>query len=227
MADVPRDPRQLARDILSGKISIEDLAREQARRRSQTVGGPAALPQRPVTLPPGQQARVPAPRPMPPMPPTQAPRRPQGGGSMGGQIPGPISTNESSVPAALPQSAPQRQVPTQRMPTPVSRPPQPLRSRAQLPTATRPVVRAPGSKVPAPVAIPPKPLLVKPAESAMGAATRQADAAASAQAASAAAVVPLAQSIGRSLRNRAIARRAILLSEILQPPLALRQERRI
>ena len=26
MADIPRDPRQLARDILAGKVRIEDLA---------------------------------------------------------------------------------------------------------------------------------------------------------------------------------------------------------
>lgn len=215
MVDIPRDPRQLARDILSGKISIEDLAREQARRRSQAAGGQTPLPQRPVTLPPGQQVRVPAPRPMPPV---QTPRRSLGGGLMGGQSPGTESANkESGVPAALPQSAPQRQVPTQRMPAPISRPPQPLRSRAQPPISTRPAIRTPVPQPPKVAAT------TRPAESAMAAATRQADSAFGAKAAA----VPLAQSIGKSLRNRAIARRAMLLSEILQPPLALRAERRI
>lgn len=72
MADVPKDPRQLARDILAGKISIEDLAREQAKRR----GAPPPPP------PPQQQQRVPAPRPapppaasVPPAPPPQPQRR--------------------------------------------------------------------------------------------------------------------------------------------------------
>lgn len=62
MADIPRDPRQLARDILAGKISIEDLAREQARRAGRAPGSPGApMPQK---LP----DRIPLPRPAPPPP---------------------------------------------------------------------------------------------------------------------------------------------------------------
>ena len=67
MADIPRDPRQLARDILAGKVRIEDLARERQMR----AGG---LPTPALRQP---QARVPAPRPAPMQPPVQrAPVRP-------------------------------------------------------------------------------------------------------------------------------------------------------
>ena len=60
MPDIPKDPRQLARDILAGRISLEDLAREQARRRS----GPGA-PVRPASnIPTSPDARVPAALPM-------------------------------------------------------------------------------------------------------------------------------------------------------------------
>ncbi|MCL2647093.1 MAG: hypothetical protein FWD61_08820 [Phycisphaerales bacterium] len=70
MADIPRDPRQLARDILAGKISIEELAREQARRGGATggarVGGP---PPQQVRVP----DRIPLPRPAPVQQPTPRP----------------------------------------------------------------------------------------------------------------------------------------------------------
>jgi hypothetical protein len=60
MADVPRDPRQLARDILAGRVRIEDLARERQMRG----GAPA----------PGLQAKIPAPRQVtPPRPPPMMP----------------------------------------------------------------------------------------------------------------------------------------------------------
>ena len=55
MPDVPQDPRQLARDILSGKIKIEDLARQ---RQGQVRPVPP-----PQNRPPQQ---VPLPRPVPP-----------------------------------------------------------------------------------------------------------------------------------------------------------------
>jgi len=51
MGQAPRDPDQLARDILAGRISIQDLAREQARRRAAARGVPTA-PVRPAPLPP-------------------------------------------------------------------------------------------------------------------------------------------------------------------------------
>jgi len=66
MPEIPRDPRQLARDILAGKVRIEDLQRERQMR----AGGGAPPPPRPV-------ARVPLPRPVPPpqkpIPPAQRP----------------------------------------------------------------------------------------------------------------------------------------------------------
>ena len=75
MADIPKDPRQLARDILAGKISIEDLAREQQRRRAAAGGAAAAQPMPQANLP----DRVPLPRlgnpPMPPPPQSTPPHR--------------------------------------------------------------------------------------------------------------------------------------------------------
>jgi hypothetical protein len=57
MPDMPSDPRQLARDILAGKISIEELARQQARRR----GMPAPAPPKPMTRPAQRQVPTAAP----------------------------------------------------------------------------------------------------------------------------------------------------------------------
>ncbi len=50
MADLPKDPRLLAQEILAGRISIQDLAREQARRRA-AENNPAVGPQ-PANRPP-------------------------------------------------------------------------------------------------------------------------------------------------------------------------------
>ena len=70
MADVPRDPRQLARDILSGKVRIEDLARERQMRAGGGGGikpvGPAARAPERIPLP--RQAPL---RPVPPARPVQ------------------------------------------------------------------------------------------------------------------------------------------------------------
>jgi hypothetical protein len=68
MADIPRDPRQLARDILAGKVRIEDLAKE----RQRAAGIPAPLP-RPV--PERMPDKIPLPNMGRPVPPPQA-RRP-------------------------------------------------------------------------------------------------------------------------------------------------------
>lgn len=48
MPDLPNDPRLLAQEILAGRVSIQDLAREQARRRAAQ-----ANPGKPVAPPPG------------------------------------------------------------------------------------------------------------------------------------------------------------------------------
>lgn len=75
MPDIPKDPRQLARDILAGKISLEDLAREQARRRGNVPGSPPPMARPPVARPapasPGSESRMPAPVPMQKRPPVQ------------------------------------------------------------------------------------------------------------------------------------------------------------
>src|SRR5271163_5030745 len=66
MGQAPRDPDQLARDILAGRVSIQDLAREQARRRAAAQAVPAA-PVRPAPLPPPRvipQQRIPVARPV-------------------------------------------------------------------------------------------------------------------------------------------------------------------
>ena len=82
MSQVPRDPRQLARDILSGKISIEELAREQARARGQKA--------------PGLSPQMPSQRPLAPMPPPVQPPRP----AMRAPAP---------APRRIPQAAPRQQ----------------------------------------------------------------------------------------------------------------------
>jgi hypothetical protein len=81
MADIPRDPRQLARDILAGKVRIEDLARE---RQMRAGGLPTpALRQPQAQVPASRQAPMPPPvrpaplqRPAPRMP-VQRPMMPQ------------------------------------------------------------------------------------------------------------------------------------------------------
>jgi len=77
MPEIPRDPRQLARDILAGRVSLEDLAREQARRRGEAVQAPAPAAPRPPVIKQQPQipiARAQAPLPIPPRP---TPPRPQ------------------------------------------------------------------------------------------------------------------------------------------------------
>jgi hypothetical protein len=92
MADIPRDPRQLARDILAGKVRIEDLARE----RQQRTGIPSA------SIPASRvPAKIPLPRPaQPQQPPT-------------------VSTRPESRPSPMPQAQP---MPRQQTPRPPQRP---------------------------------------------------------------------------------------------------------
>ncbi len=78
MPEIPRDPRQLARDILSGKISVEDLAREQQRRRAAAAGGAGAQPMARGPVPAAPQNRVPLPNL------TTPPRAEAGGSSRAG-----------------------------------------------------------------------------------------------------------------------------------------------
>ena len=61
MEELPRDPNELAREILSGRITIGQLAREQARRRAAQAGvGQASAPPRSAPA----AARVDPPRPV-------------------------------------------------------------------------------------------------------------------------------------------------------------------
>jgi hypothetical protein len=128
MADIPRDPRQLARDILAGKISIEDLAREQQRRRAASGGGGQAMPQAKVP------DRVPLPRSAVPVP--QPPRN----------TPRPVVR-----PVSLRPKQQQRPFPLRPAPPPVRRPAGPNIERRPAPQLTQP---PPARPVPAAVELP-------------------------------------------------------------------------
>ena len=130
MPDVPRDPRQLARDILSGKVRIEDLARERQMRGGMAPPGGAGprMPQKiplPRPVPPPVQRvpvqRVPVRQPQRPMPPQQRPL-PQ-------QAQRPIA-----VPAQRQAPRPQYTVPP---PQPVAVVAEPLSEPAQVTRAVR------------------------------------------------------------------------------------------
>jgi hypothetical protein len=167
MPDIPRDPRQLARDILAGKISLEDVAREQARRAG--VPPPQARPGaiQPQKLP----DRIPLPR--------QAPQQPA------------RRTTPPPQPVRQPQarkSAPPPPAP-QRRPASRSLPPSAPPPAAQLPAPARqslaPVGAAPASPI--------RPIRPR-------------------------------SSIRQALRTPATLRQAILLAEILNKPLGLRDD---
>jgi hypothetical protein len=101
MADIPKDPRQLARDILAGKISIEDLAREQARRAGRAAAPPG------VPTPQKLPDRIPLPRPAQPPPAQRKPTAP--------------APQQSRRSAPSPQQPSRRK--TGRTPPPVNLPP--------------------------------------------------------------------------------------------------------
>lgn len=163
MPDMPNDPRQLARDILAGKISIEDLAREQARRR----GGQMPAPPQPMNRPMPAGPNRPAPVAIPPIRNIETARQ----GTVTTPVRRPIPTAPNR-PAALPaRRAPLRAAPRSA--------PQPIASDRARP---RP---APAPTAAAPLAVP--------------------------------------ASISSLLRSPQNLRRAVILSEILSPPLALRE----
>lgn len=123
MAEIPRDPRQLARDILSGKIKLEDLQRERQRQ--------GARPPPPSTPPPPRQAPTAPPpvmreqRPVKEVPigpgtrmPEQVRTQPQSGRPLpttvrGGQFPG----KGRSFPGKAPPPPP---APPKRVETPIA-----------------------------------------------------------------------------------------------------------
>jgi hypothetical protein len=139
MADIPRDPRQLARDILAGKVKIEDLARERQMR-----GGGMAAPQ--------QQAKIPLPRqvPAPSPPPMQR----------GPVRSAPMPMPQRPVPQQRPipqQRVPQRPLPQQAQRTvPMPPPRQPAARPVLTVPAPTPVVPAVAQRQAAPVAAGPK-----------------------------------------------------------------------
>lgn len=164
MADLPQDPRQLARDILSGKIKLEDLQREQARRQAAAQRQPAE--DRPVPLP---NFNRPAERP---------------------------------APQARPEAA--------RIPLPTHRP-RPQAQRPQQPKAVRKVRREAPPVRPIPPASEPEPVHTQlaPMPEAPPQPVSSAD--------------KTAQVIRAAMRQKQSLRHAVLLSEILQPPVSLRE----
>ncbi|MGN6369942.1 MAG: hypothetical protein ACTHN5_16925 [Phycisphaerae bacterium] len=195
MPEVPRDPRQLARDILSGKISIEELAREQQRQRAAQAGGgnPPPPVQQPRMAPGSPQARVPLPRP-PVTPPGVRPvlRPPP-------PPPRPVQRPVQKIPQIPP--APRRQAPIpQRAPQLPARGPQ-----IQRPAPQQPITR--------PANVPITTQQQPPAgyEMPKGVADIR--------------TAPMpARVTAQSIRgNRAALRNAILMAEILGKPLALRE----
>lgn len=169
MADIPQDPRQLARDILSGKIKLEDLQREQQRRQAGAPK-PAARPaeDRPIPLP--------------------NMKRPQ-------EAPPPANRQETiPMPAPLP-------VPQKRQPAPQRRPipQQQKKVRQEPPKPVRPM--PPAEPARQTQATPPATVATSQAQK-NAATTRN--------------VIKTAMRNPRSLRH------AILLSEVLQPPVSMR-----
>jgi len=71
MPEIPRDPRQLARDILSGKIKLEDLQRERQR---QAAVPPASAKQQVRQVPIGPGTGRPVSSQMPSMPGARPPQ---------------------------------------------------------------------------------------------------------------------------------------------------------
>jgi len=125
MADIPRDPRQLARDILAGKISIEDLARERARQAG-AAGGAVPLPSKQPWTPPD---KIPLPRTEPVQTPQASPPPP----------PRPVARPTPPPSPHIPQRPVQRppvaiQTPQRR---PVQQPVQPM-ARVQSPPEIKP-----------------------------------------------------------------------------------------
>ena len=185
MAQLPRDPRQLARDILSGKVKLEDLAREKAR---QQMPG-----QMPGNIQP--TARVPSPRPPPPLP---AQRRP-------------IQTAPPRPPA-FPQQRPVQQ--PARIP-----PPAPARQQFPQRAPQQPAVRR------GPNIQPPPRVKTESMASRTAAADRQEVQDIKEAKIAAIRATPLNSgraAIRQMLRNRQSVRTGILMSEILGPCKALR-----
>jgi hypothetical protein len=137
MPEIPRDPRQLARDILSGKIKLEDLARERQRQQGGVVPPPNAPPRpradAPIPLPRPPQAQPPIPPPQPARPVARPPVSPP-------KPPKQKAPKVRQFPAGTPVTVPPRQTPASPAANPNALPPsqEPYGEAAQVQSAARP-----------------------------------------------------------------------------------------
>ena len=193
MADIPRDPNELAREILSGRITIEQLAREQARRRAAQAAGAAPLPRAPAvpgqrSIPPRPGALAPGSRPIRVVPQPTAPVRPPAEFTAIRRVDPERTVAGPAGPGRTVRAA-ATIFPQQPAPTRLSR---------SVSEGAAVAPRAATSKTTAPR--PP-----------------------AAPSAVAAAPQTLRQVLGKVLTSRSGLRSVVILSEIIQPPLALRE----
>jgi hypothetical protein len=214
VAELPSDPEQLARQILSGRVSIQQLAQEQARRRAAGQAQSAIRP----SPPPGQAYAQPS----PPRPP--AARAPTSNKPTAYQQPRqPVRPAVRTVPFPAPpprgtKSPSSRSVPAARVRQPAVAPgrPRPGESTSRAP---QPPGKPGGAK---PIAGGAKPIAggAKPATGGATAASVQGPAAAKTPA-----PVPAPGTIAAAmLQDRRYLRSAFILTEILGRPLALRRD---
>ncbi len=181
MPDLPNDPRLLAQEILAGRVSIQDLAREQARRRAAQANSAnvtnAEKTGNPQPRPPATTRPSTGPYP-PPTRKATPPNRP---------------VNLKPVPSSARPTVPVRKpaVPVRANPTPAKSPP----ARTGAPPQGAP--SAPAQSVPKKA---PQPGVVRSAKD------RE-----------------LRQVIRRVLASPQNTRTVYLISELLAPPIALRQ----
>ncbi len=196
MAELPSDPEQLARQILSGRMTIQQLAQEQARRRAAAQ---AASTLRPLPAP-GQTAGRTAPAARPTS--YQQMRQPSPSGMRTVPFPAPPSASRPSPAARAGQSAVAQGRPRQAAPK--------ARSTERKPEGVKPV--AGGAKPAAGGA--------KPTAGGATAASVQGPAVAKpTQPVTAPAAIAEAM-----LKDRRYLRSAFILTELLNKPLALRNE---
>ena len=185
MPDLPNDPRLLAQEILAGRVSIQDLAREQARRRAaQANPANVANPGKPVK-----------PQPQPP-----ATMRPSTGAY-------PPPTRKATPPN---RPAPLKSAPISARPTAAT----PVRKSTAPGGSHTPPTRPPATRTPAPrQAAPPataRNLAPKAPQPGVARSAKDRD---------------MLQVIRRVLASPQNTRTVYLISELLAPPIALRQPR--
>ncbi len=205
MAELPSDPEQLARQILSGRVSIQQLAQEQARRRAAGQAQSAIRP----SPSPGQAYAQPSPQ-RPPAAGAAASNKPSAYQQLRQPARPAVRTVPFPAPPARATTSPSsRPSPAARVPPVASGRPRPGESTSR---ASQPPSKPGGAK---PIA--------GGAKAATGGAT-----AASVQGPAAAktpAPVPAPGTIvAAMLQDRRYLRSAFILTEILGRPLALRRD---